>query len=230
MELFKSFKMIPQKYGFNEIETYQFQIVFGLLLISGGFLVLIAIANFFDPDSTSMKIAIDLICLAALFLLAAVLYQGKLRLVAKLMLILSFASILIGAAFEGTIRSPGVILFVIPIALSGAIYKARGILVAVIVSALACGFLMAAQTAGILPPPQVSVDPSDWFVYTMALVVCGWFIYLTQSLIQNALEKSIARGLIAPKSFGADELVTQIVTSEECEKEASGKIDYYIPN
>jgi diguanylate cyclase (GGDEF)-like protein/PAS domain S-box-containing protein len=114
------------------------------------------------PAIITIDAAIVVVCLIFFYWLR----QGKIGLVSVGLVTLGIISITIAVASLGTIRTPTTATYLVLVIIAGLLFDLGGIIVMTILCSLAVLGLIAAENAGLLPPPDLSVTITQWITYT----------------------------------------------------------------
>jgi two-component system cell cycle sensor histidine kinase/response regulator CckA len=112
--------------------------------------------------------------------------KGHVTLAASVFLGSAWILITLMSCAIGTIRAPSSAYYIVLVVVSSLVFKARGVIVTVVLSSLAIGGLIIAERMGFLPRPNYTVTLTQWISYTSAFAFAAYMMHYTLGAMQNA--------------------------------------------
>lgn len=170
----------------DENDQHRIVLMNGMINCSIVFVMLVFVANLFDPTTLLRNYLIDFLVLAVFLVARFTLRRGKILFAGISGLTLGFGFTILSIISDGTIRSTAVCLFLLIIIVAGILYKKIGIVVSTIASSLATLVLVKAQTAGLIHDSMTSVSMLHWFVLTITFTIVGGIVYFSDHITTQA--------------------------------------------
>ncbi|MBP7686893.1 MAG: PAS domain S-box protein [Thermoflexales bacterium] len=200
--------LTPPRFPGDELKTRQaslvhiaVQITFGLNVIAIG----AALLGSRLPPSINLICAVLLVFCLVINLLMR---RGYVRAASVSILLLGLIGTIAAVAAIGTIRAPGAAVFVLLVITAGLLFERPGLIGSIALCSLAILGLIAAETAGLLPRPDYTVNLTQWLTFTMLLAAAGLLTRLALRTTRRALqqaEQELADRIAAEAALHASE-------------------------
>jgi diguanylate cyclase (GGDEF)-like protein/PAS domain S-box-containing protein len=154
------------------------------------FLILIIVGNFLGGRTPGNATAIDIIVLAAVFILRIQLWRGRIYPVAMGLLCAGFIFVTVVIVTLGTIRTPTTATYLLLVIIAGILFERNGVIIASVASSLAVLGLILAENAGLLPRPDYTVTVTQWISYSVLFGLSGGLTYFVRQNMLTALKRS----------------------------------------
>lgn len=115
------------------------------------------------------------------------LFQGRVKFVGSLILVIGFIMLTYANASLGTVRTPTTTIYLFLIIMAGVLFEKKGITLSVVVSSFVVLGLIWAENRGLLPKPDYSVTIIQWATYTTIFAIVGSASYMGNRTIQKTL-------------------------------------------
>lgn len=182
--------MAPPAFDGDEVKTRRARLL--TLIINAGLvgIPVITLANLVGGHIPAFVIGLDVLFIAVYLIMRQALHRGHVDLAGAGLI--SAASILITAivANLGTIRTPTTATYIVLVVAAGLMYDRRGLALTVAVSSLEILGLIAAENAGWLPRPDLTVTITQWVSLTAYLILGGGLTYYALIEIRQALRRA----------------------------------------
>ena len=147
------------------------------------FIVAMTLVFLLDGRTQYGVLPVLLVTFIVLLGLRSLLWRGKLALVGNGLLVLIFTGTALTNMILGTVRAPVTSIYLAIVIGAGVMFGWRGTMLSTIISSLMILGLVAAENAGLLPPPDYRVSLVQWLTYSFLIGLTG---YLSLSLVEYA--------------------------------------------
>lgn len=172
-------------------ETLRRAALLNTILIGSILFLLLLIAGIFLGSNTPQKIVpINLVMIAAFVLSRRWLFAGRVDLAAVATSLVGLIGITVVVIHLGTIRTPTAANYLFWILAVGALFRLKGLLLAVLTASLAILGLIFAENAGWLPAPEHSVGVTQWIAYSTLFALSAGLTYHTNQFTRRALAQA----------------------------------------
>lgn len=172
-------------------ETLRRAALLNTILIGSILFLSLLIVGIFLGSNTPQKIApINLIMILAMVLIRRWLFAGRVELAAVATSLVGLVGITVVTAHLGTIRTTTAANYLFWILAVGALFRLKGLVLAVLTASMAILGLILAENAGWLPAPEHSVGVTQWIAYTTLFALSAGLTYHTNHLTRRALAQA----------------------------------------
>ncbi len=154
------------------------------------FVSLLIVGMFIGGAASAMIPLIDASIVAMFVLIRYWLFSGRLHLATVSYTLVGLLGTTVVNGLLGTIRTPSAALYLFWILVAGALFRLKGLMLAVLTSSVAIAALILAENKGWLPIPNYSVGLTQWVAYTGLFVLSAALTYHSSELTRRALTQA----------------------------------------
>ena len=183
-------KAAPPIFAENQHKTNQAKLINAIDLAGLGLIILVMAGNLLEPKTPPINFLVDIIFFSLILGLRQLLFLGHVTLLAYLTIFSSFAMGTLGLIMEGTILTPGLVIYGLIVVAAGMLFNLRGIVAATMASSAAVAGLIWAQRLGWIAPGGYNVSGIHWLVATALFGMIGGLVFFTQRMLGLALYRA----------------------------------------
>ena len=178
----------PPVFEGDEDKTRRARLLNAVLLLDAAGMGVVLTVHIISGDIPLFILGLEVAAIVALLWLRIPMYQGRITQASYGPLFL-FLILATGAVYVlGTTRAPVLGAFILLVVTAGLLLDRRAIFVTTAACILAVSIMMAAERAGRLPAPNMTVTLSQWGSITILLMVSAWLTLWSRESIERSLD------------------------------------------
>jgi len=178
----------PPVFEGDEDKTRRARLLNAVLLLCAVGMGLMLTVDIISGDIPFRILGIEVAAIAALLWLRLPMHRGRIIQASYGPLLLFLILTTAAVYFMGTTRDPALGAFILLVVTAGLLLDRRAIFVTTAACILAVSILMAAERAGRLPAPNLTVALSQWGTITVLLVVSAYLTFWSRESIERSLD------------------------------------------
>lgn len=178
--------LAPPVFAEDQDKTRRAGLLNSLLLSIIPVSLLLLLGNAVDRHAPPIVPLMSLGFMILSMLILVLLRRGHVAFAASIFMGSAWILITLMSCAIGTIRAPSSAYYIVLVLLSSLVFKARGVMLTVVVSSLAVGGLIIAERMGLLPRPNYTVTVTQWISYTCAFAFAAYMMNYTLGAMQQA--------------------------------------------